>query len=98
MACECNDINTRASHTHKVKMPECRTNVIKKSFIYWGSSVWNDLPANIHESASCDVFLTSCQKCVLLIVLTIVFIVNFTLTGPHEKLFYRLCNPDKICF
>ena len=56
MACECNDINTRASHTHKVKMPECRTNVIKKSFIYWGSSVWNDLPANIHESASCDVF------------------------------------------
>ena len=46
MACECNDINTRASNTLKV---------MRKSFTYIGSAVWNDLPAKIHESASCDV-------------------------------------------
>ena len=56
MACETNDVNTRLNDTLQVHIPDCRTNAMKKSFIYRGSVVWNQLPSNLHEASSVDVF------------------------------------------
>jgi hypothetical protein len=56
MAGETNNLNTRISNTLKVDVPYCRTNVMKRSFIYRASNVWNEMPSNLHECPSIDNF------------------------------------------
>ena len=56
MACETNSVNTRVKDTMKVDEPYCRTDIMKRSFIYRGSIVWNQLPSNVHCASSIESF------------------------------------------
>lgn len=56
MACESNDLSTRSHNTLNVEVPFCRTDVMKRSFIYRGSKLWNNLPDNVQNSESVNVF------------------------------------------
>ena len=49
MACEVHDVNTRLANSFNVVVPEYRTEIYKRSFIYRASIVWNELPESIKE-------------------------------------------------
>lgn len=56
MACDMHGVNTRLSNSLNVVIPECRTQCMKKSFIYRASIVWNTLPNIIKNSDNVDMF------------------------------------------
>jgi hypothetical protein len=56
MACETSDRHTRLNDTLQVHIPYCRTDKFKKSFIYRGSCIWNNLPDDIHYANSLSQF------------------------------------------
>ena len=56
MACETHDRNTRLINSNDVAIPFCRTDIMKKSFIYRASVVWNSLPNDIKMSESLEIF------------------------------------------
>jgi hypothetical protein len=62
MACEASDVNTRVNDTLNVQVPFCRTDIMKRSFIYRGSKVWNDIPRDIQEATNVKEFKCHIKK------------------------------------
>jgi hypothetical protein len=56
MACDVHDVNTRLASTLNVAIPECRTEIFKRSFIYRASVIWNQLPEEIKDCDNVDIF------------------------------------------
>ena len=62
MACEANDRTTRINNTMQVLVPLSRTKKYKQSFIFRGSSVWNNLPETFHNAVSVTSFKTMVKR------------------------------------
>ena len=62
MECDTSDVNTRSSNTMNVQVPFCRTNNFKKSFIYRGSVVWNQLSSDVQESSTVMTFKANVKR------------------------------------
>jgi len=56
MACDVHTINTRLANTLNVHVPECQTEVLKKSFIYRASIIWNKLPEELKNCKNLNTF------------------------------------------
>ena len=51
MACDAHNINTRLANSLNVIIPECNSQLFKRSCIYRASILWNTLPDSLKE---CD--------------------------------------------
>ena len=62
MASEANDRDTRINDTLQAHIPYCRTNSLKKSFMFRGSNIWNTLPENVKNANSVTSFKSMIKK------------------------------------
>ena len=59
MSCEVHDRTTRLTESMDVSVPYCRTETGKRSFIYNGSRIWNNLDDNLKHCLDIDCFKRS---------------------------------------
>ena len=55
-ACAAHDRNTRLSNSKDVHVPHHKFNILKRSFIYNGSAIWNNLPLEIKRAKNLNQF------------------------------------------
>ena len=55
-ACDVHDRNTRLSNSKDVHVPPHKSNILKRSFIYNGSVIWNNLPSEIKRAENLNQF------------------------------------------
>ena len=56
MANDVHDRNTRLANSKDVHVPHHKSNVPKRSFLYSGSVIWNNLPSEIKMAENLDQF------------------------------------------
>ena len=56
MVVDIHGYDTRSSENMDLYVPRCTKELCKRSFLYTGSMLWNDLPDVLKESSSLDVF------------------------------------------
>ena len=56
MVVDIHGYDTRSSENMNLYVPRCTKELCKRSFLYTGSMLWNDLPDVLKESSSLDVF------------------------------------------
>ena len=56
MANDVHDRNTRLTNSNDVHVPPHKSNILKRSFIYNGSVVWNNLPSEIKMAENVNHF------------------------------------------
>ena len=56
MACDAHNINTRLANSLNDIIPECNSQMFKRSFIYGASIIWNTLPDSLKECESIHQF------------------------------------------
>ena len=55
-ACDVHDRNTRSSNSKDVHVPPHKSNILKRSFIYNGSVIWNYFPSEIKRAENLNQF------------------------------------------
>ena len=55
-ACDVHDRNTRLSNSKDVHVPPHKSNILKRSFIYNDSVIWNNLPSEIKRAENLNQF------------------------------------------
>ena len=65
MAAETHDRDTRLSNSNDVNIPPHNSDVLKRSFIYNGSVIWNNLPDEIRMATDVSAFKWR-YKCLIL--------------------------------
>ena len=60
-----NPYSLRYAASEKLQIPKAKTNLLKKTFTYSESKVWNELPFTLRQASSHNAFKTKVKSLIL---------------------------------